>query len=742
MVIHLSIAIENPGFNIYQRLVLACADFKSSSILSSKQALTNFSIKIRVAGLAGVCVLVTVGSLALFSIFRINDVAALSNEYSSRTLGDSAIQYMQELGKEQAQAVSQRFAAAQIFGDALMRQVIHHRAYSQRLNIDPLLTRKGLSELLINQVNNNSSILGVGIGFAPNALDASDAAFVNDKNAGGNETGRFASYASTQVPGYVMSDKEMADDGSPGTYWYTCAVQSGKDCVTNPYSFTNSEGVTKLMSTVSIPILDGKNRLGSICVDISLDSLQAIVDESSRRFYDGKSKITFISANGVVAARSGEPSSAGKKFIQVEHNAGEEIAKSLGKASLVVVRAADHTAVVAPFAPIPGGDNWTVVIQVPDSQVFASSNALREKLSKASEDATSLQVVVGVAAALLSIITLWLMAGTISRPILRVADVFKDIASGGGDLTRRVGYSKNDEVGVLTGAFNEFLDKLQPIIRQVSQTAEGTRKTASEAAETANRTSMSMQEQLREVDQAAAASLEMSTTSLDVARNASQAAEAVRQVDAVTRQGRNAVNHTTETIAKLASRLDIAVEQVESLSNTSLKIGGVLDVINSVAEQTNLLALNAAIEAARAGDSGRGFAVVADEVRHLAKRTQDSVAEVQVVIEQLQHGTRNVVSSIRESHVQAGSSVEVVEATVQRFKDINRGIETIGDMTLQIASAAEEQSVVSEEVSRNISAIRDVAQLLAIRAEESASISQSLSHLATQQRVLMSNFRA
>lgn len=684
----------------------------------------------------------TVVALALFSISSINRVAYLGNEYSSNTLGESAIQYMQELAKEQVQAVSQRFSSAQVFGDALMQQVIHHRAYSQELGLDPSSVRKGLSELLLNQVKANPSLLGVGVGFAPNELDKSDSSFVNNKDAGGNETGRFASYASMQVPSYVMSDKEMADDGAPGTFWYTCAVKGGKDCVTNPYSFTNAEGVTTLMSTVSIPILTDEKRLGAICVDISLNSLQKIVDDSSQRLYGGKSKITFISADGVVAARSGEPSSAGKKYLQVDQALGEAITRNFGNTSLMLVKANAQTAVVAPFAPIPGSDYWTVVIQVPDALVFASSNALREKLGEASKEATTLQAVVGVTAALISILVLWLMAGTVTRPILRVAGVFKDIASGGGDLTRRVNYARQDEIGNLTNAFNEFLDKLQPIIRQVSQSADGTRKTAGEAADIATQTSASMQEQLREVDQAAAASQEMSATSQDVARNAALAADAVRQVDAATRQGQQTVNQTTEAITKLAYKLDLAVQQAESLSATSLKIGGVLEVINSVAEQTNLLALNAAIEAARAGESGRGFAVVADEVRHLAKRTQDSVVEIQVVIEQLQRGTGNVVGAIRDSHAQAGESVEIVEVTVQRFREINHGVEVISDMTLQIASAAEEQSAVSEEVSRNISAIRDVAQMLTVKAEDSANISQSLNHLATEQKVLMSNFQA
>lgn len=710
--------------------------------MSNLSNLSHLSIKFRIAGLAGLCILGTIGTLAFSSINGINSVSELGNDYSSRTLGDSTIQYMHALGKEQAQTVSERFLSAKIFGDALMRQVAYHRTYSQKLHLDPAVVRAGLSELLTYQVKANPSILGVGIGYAPNALDGNDAAFVNEKSAGGNETGRFASYASTQVPSYIMSNKEMADDGSPGTFWYTCAVKSGKDCVTNPYAFTNGEGVTTLMSTVSIPLLDGDQPLGAICVDISLGSLQEMAEDSSRRLYGGQSKITFVSADGVIAARSGEPSAVGKKLSEVDIQASEQITKDQSVARISAMKADDQTAVVTPFSPIPGGDNWAVIIQVPNSVAYASSMMLRDELSGASKRAATLQAAIGGSAALISILILWFMAGTITRPILRVAGAFKDIASGGGDLTRRVSYDRVDEIGELTKSFNSFLDKLQPIIRKVREAADGAGKTATEAADLASQTSASMQDQLREVDQAAAASQEMSATSHEVARNAASAADAVHQVDVATRQGQSAVDQATSSITKLASKLNIAVQQVEGLSASSSKIGGVLDVINSVAEQTNLLALNAAIEAARAGDSGRGFAVVADEVRHLAKRTQDSVAEIQVVIEQLQSGTKSVASSIRDSHMQAGESVEIVEVTVRKFQDINNGVEVISDMALQIASAAEEQSSVSEEVSRNISAIRDVAHLLTTKAEESAAISQSLSHLATEQKALMSNFQA
>ena len=378
---------------------------------------------------------------------------------------------------------------------------------------------------------------------------------------------------------------------------------------------------------------------------------------------------------------------------------------------------------------------------LPKDVLLADSVKLQGVLDDAQARGTLHALLVGAAAGLLGLLLMWLTATGVTRPINSVAAMLKDIASGDGDLTQRLAYTKKDELGELVSWFNRFLDKLQPTIAQIKQSITEARGTADQSSEIARQTSEGMQVQFREIDQVATASNEMSATAHDVANSASNAASAARGADQSAREGLAIIERSTRDITTLAEEVSKAVTEVEALAVNSEQIGSVLEVIRSIAEQTNLLALNAAIEAARAGESGRGFAVVADEVRNLARRTQDSVEEIRLVIERIQSATRGVVTTMHSSQSQAQSNAGQIQQAVQALGKISDAVTVISDMNLQIASAAEEQSAVAEEVNRNVSAIRTVTETLTGQATESAAISSQLNALANQQMKLMDQFR-
>ncbi|WP_375741646.1 methyl-accepting chemotaxis protein [Pseudomonas boanensis] len=251
-----------------------------------------------------------------------------------------------------------------------------------------------------------------------------------------------------------------------------------------------------------------------------------------------------------------------------------------------------------------------------------------------------------------------------------------------------------------------------------------------------------MQQQFREIDQVATALHEMSATANASAQSAAQAADAARNADLASREGLGVITRTTEAIQALARDMNQAMQQLQALAQSSEQIGSVLEVICAIAGQTNLLALNAAIEAARAGDAGRGFAVVADEVRSLARRTQDSVEEIRQVIDDLQSGTQDVSHAMHSSHGLAQENVVQVQQAVDALQRIGEAVNLITEMNLQIASAAEEQSSVAEEINRNVEAIRDVTESLSGQAGRSAEVSHRLNELANHQQDLMKQFRA
>ncbi|WP_024329364.1 methyl-accepting chemotaxis protein [Thioalkalivibrio sp. ALR17-21] len=356
-------------------------------------------------------------------------------------------------------------------------------------------------------------------------------------------------------------------------------------------------------------------------------------------------------------------------------------------------------------------------------------------------NATTTVVAVGVVAIGLGLLLAWLLSRSIVRPLRQTVTRLDDIASGDGDLTRRLEADGNNELGDLAAAFNRFVGKIQDLVKEVAAGGDQVAAAANELSATSEQTNGQVTRQKDEVDQVATAMNEMTATVAEVARNASDAATAAQTTDQDANAGRELVQQTVQSINHLTSQVDNTAEVIERLSTDAEQINKVLEVIGDIADQTNLLALNAAIEAARAGEQGRGFAVVADEVRTLASRTQDSTHEIQGMIERVQNGTREAVQAMEEGKNRAHSSREKVNEAGESLESITQSVTTISEMNTQIASAAEEQSSVAEEINRNISNITQVLDETASGSREIANASEELSKLASEQQQRVGHFR-
>lgn len=310
-----------------------------------------------------------------------------------------------------------------------------------------------------------------------------------------------------------------------------------------------------------------------------------------------------------------------------------------------------------------------------------------------------------------------------------------------GDLTIDIDVRTNDEIGQLKAAMQSMVRQLNMMVEKINHITGQLSTSSTSMHNVTQETNSNVNKQQSGLEYIATAMNEMTSTVHEVAHNASQAAAAAANADNESRAGFALVDDTIKSIDELTSEVKNTSTVINTLKDNSEDISGILDVIRGIAEQTNLLALNAAIEAARAGEHGRGFAVVADEVRTLSGRTQESAAETSQMIIQLQQGSQSAVDAMQVIYTRAQETVNKAADAGKSLESITQAVSTINNMNIQIASAAEEQSSVAEEINRNIVDISSIAEMTAVGAENTAETSNELTALSVHLSEVVGRFK-
>ena len=351
---------------------------------------------------------------------------------------------------------------------------------------------------------------------------------------------------------------------------------------------------------------------------------------------------------------------------------------------------------------------------------------------------TQTAIIVAVSILIAIVITRFTLI-SITRPLARVNDMLNIVASG--DLSRKLDESGKDEFALLAKNCNLLIDSLRNLIEGIvnrsSQLAAAAEQTSAVTAESTT----AIEEQRNQVEQAASATTEMSSTAQSVLSSANDALGEIKHADDEAERVKIISARNRKTIEQLAGEVESAAQVINQLQQDSASIGGILDVIRGIAEQTNLLALNAAIEAARAGEQGRGFAVVADEVRTLASRTQESTSEIQTMIEALQLGAGKAVTVMDAGQSKADDCVNQSEEADKALETITHAVHEAFDRSSQIATAAEEQSVVAHEISENLESIVAIAEQTTAGSQQTAASSSEVAKLSEELQQSVQEFK-
>ncbi len=333
----------------------------------------------------------------------------------------------------------------------------------------------------------------------------------------------------------------------------------------------------------------------------------------------------------------------------------------------------------------------------------------------------------------------WIISGNLIRRLGVVTSSLETISSG--DLTQSVLVDGRDELGLCLQSIATMQSELHSLMSQISMSAEMLASSSQEVSATMMLTAQNIQTQQQETEQIAQAMTDMSTAVDEVTRSVHETVAATRTANAEASNGKDLVKSTVEGITKLAAQVEESARVIDELKEDSNNINTVLDVIKSVAEQTNLLALNAAIEAARAGEQGRGFAVVADEVRTLAARTQSSTEEINQIIEKLQSGTQKATSSMQISKEQSESVVENANLAGVSLDQIASSVAKIDEKSTSIATAAEEQSAVAQNMNSNVTHVSEVAMQNSASVEETTTAGQEIARIAEELKTRIDHFK-
>nr|WP_285897149.1 methyl-accepting chemotaxis protein [Vibrio sp. SCSIO 43169] len=471
--------------------------------------------------------------------------------------------------------------------------------------------------------------------------------------------------------------------------WYQDGRNASSVTVTEPYS---TDGKVYWLTIIE------KIKGGTISVDMKLDFLNALVAQSND--LPGATAV-ILNQDTTFLASSSEAIKAGEKgrdFDWFRDAANEAVSR---EESMIHYELNGLEKILFTHRINAGDKTWYFAVGVDKSIAFA-------KL----ESSKNAAIFTSVIALIISLILSYVLIQVLYKPILTLKQTIMNLSSGDADLTARLAVESNDDLGEIAKGVNRFIENLQKMMIDIQSVTTKLHANVGRVRDHSHRNRDILQNHVSETEQVVTAIEEMNATAGSMANDAANTANLTQIANETSSESRKTVERSQNTVSGLINDVNLSASNVLQMNEETQSINKILGVIGEIAEQTNLLALNAAIEAARAGEQGRGFAVVADEVRNLASRTKDSTEEVEEALESLLKGTNAVVSSMEDTKSRCQDTADGAGEVAASLKKMSDFVDDINDLSTQIATAAEEQSGVTQELSRNMSAISEIVNEL------------------------------